>query len=379
MFLCQSSYEQLLGDALSSYAAAQGISDFNVGSAVTSFFEVAALMAARSSGDIFQILTDYSVIRATGSALQLLATENGIIPITATPATGTVTIVDLSFLKISTQVYAGTPPPNIGSITINVGNASQFPASGAIYIGRGTPNVEGPLAYATPPVQVGNFWTITLTTATTKYHNLGETVILAQGGNRSIPVNTIVVAPAIGANPSIQYAVTTAAVILDGETTVTNVPITAQLPGSSGNVPIGTINSFAANPPGLPNASVTNPLAFTTGQDNETDSALRVRIMAKLSSIGLGTAYAVESGVIGAQASDEPGATLTSDDLLLTSYGSILYISDGMLYEAKFAGVGLESIVSSAIGGEQYFQLVTGGRQAPVCKAFLISTLAAPI
>ncbi len=447
-----SSFEQTLGNLLSSYAASQGISDYNVGSAVTSFFEAVALVAARSSGDLFQILTDYSVIRATGSALQLLATENGITPITATPATGSVTVTDLSFTKISTQIYAGTPSPNIGSTLINVGNASLFPSSGSIYLSRGTPNVEGPIAYGnvsvaltgtttinsnvitgipstanllvgytifspnnvglipagavitsidsptqihinydatasvtnasltyqTPPVQNGNYWTLTLTTATQKYHNVGETVIVAQGGNRSIPVNTIVVAPAFGGNPNIQYAVTTAAIILDGETTVTNIPVTAQLAGSSGNVPIGTINSFATNPPGLPDASVTNPLAFSTGQDNETDTALRIRIMAKLSSIGLGTAYAVESGVIGAQASDEPGATLVSDDLQETSYGSILYIDDGTGYEAKFAGVGLESIVTSAIGGEQFFQLVTGGRQAPVAKAFLITSLGAP-
>src|ERR1035437_4718913 len=136
------SFEQLLGDALSSYAAKMGISDFNVGSAVTSYFEVSDLMAARSSGDRFQILRDYSVIRATGSALQRLAAENRIIPITAAPATGYVTVIDLSFVKISSQVYAGTPPPNIGSTSINVGDASLFPASGSIYIGRGTPNVE---------------------------------------------------------------------------------------------------------------------------------------------------------------------------------------------------------------------------------------------
>lgn len=442
------SYEQILGDALSSYAAKIGIDDFNVGSAVTSFFEVAALMTARASGDIFQILRDYSVIRATGPALQLLATENNITPKTASPATGNVTITDLSFNKISSQVYAGTPPPNIGSTSINVGDASLFPESGSIYIGRGTPNVEAPLAYngspialtgnttntsqvitgipstsallvgfpvqgsmitagaviqsidsatqitlnlaatatvagaaltyTTPPVSTGNFWTITLSVATVKYHNLGETVIVAQGGNRSIPVNTTVVAPAIGSNPSIAFAVTTAAVILDGETTVSNIPVTAQLPGTSGNVPIGTISSFSSNPPGLANASVTNPAAFTSGQDTETDDALRVRVINQLSSIGLGTAFAVESGVLGAQASDEPGVTVVSDDLLQASYGAVLYIDDGTGYEAKWAGVGIESIVDSAIGGEQFFQLATGGRQAPVAKAFLISTLAAP-
>jgi uncharacterized phage protein gp47/JayE len=442
------SFEQLLGDALSSYAAKMGISDFNVGSAVTSYFEVSALMAARSSGDLFQILRDYSVIRATGSALQRLAAENRIIPITAAPATGYVTVIDLSFVKISSQVYAGTPPPNIGSTSINVGDASLFPASGSIYIGRGTPNVEGPLAYAssaialtgsttitsqvitgipttssllvgypvlgamipagttiqsidsntqitltlaatstaigasltytTPPVSTGNFWTLTLSAPTTKFHNLGETVIVAHGGNRSIPVNSAVSTPATGSNASIAYAVSAPSVILDGETTVTNVPVTAQLPGTSGNVPIGTIKSFTAPPPGLTNSSVTNPLSFTTGTDTETDDRLRTRIINKLSSIGLGTAFAVESGVIGAQASDEPSATLVSDDLLQASYGAVLYIDDGTGYEAKTAGVGIESIVDSAIGGEQFFQLATGGRQAPVAKAFLISTLSSP-
>lgn len=369
------SYEQLLGDALSAYAAKQGIDDFNVGSAVTSIFEVVALLTARASGDIFQILRDFSVDRATGDALQRLAKENGITPITAKPTTGFVTVTDTSFTKISTKVYAGTTPPNVGSTVINVSDASAFPASGAVYLGRGTPNVEGPILYSTPPVQLGNFWQITLDTATTKFHNLNEMVILAQGGNRAVSVNSTVISPAIGANPDIQYSVTSAAVILDGEVSVSNVPVSALLPGTSGNVPIGAIKSFSSPP--FPNATVTNPLAFTTGLDNETNDQLRVRIKRKLASTGLGTATAVKSGVIGATPSDEQ-ATVVSDDLVQASYGAVLFIDNGIGYEAKTAGVGLESIVDSAIGGEQFFQLATGGRQAPVAKAFLQTTIAAP-
>src|SRR5690606_9270429 len=97
------SYEQILSDMLSSYAAKQGINDFNVGSAVTSFFEVVALATARSSGDVFQILRDFSVDRATGDALKRLATENRVTPITAKPATGLVTVTDSSFVKLSTK------------------------------------------------------------------------------------------------------------------------------------------------------------------------------------------------------------------------------------------------------------------------------------
>lgn len=371
------SYEQILADMLSAYAAKMGIDDFNVGSGITSFFEVVALATARSSGDIFQILRDFSVDRATGDALKRLARENRVTLITAKPATGTVTITDTSIQKISTKIYAGANPPNIGSMQIRVSDASLFPAGGSVYIGRGTTNVEGPIQYSGSPVPVGGFYVLNLVQPTTKFHNVGEEVILAQGGNRAIPANTIVLSPSVGASSDIQFSVTTAAVILDGETSVSNVQVTALTPGSSGNVPRGAIKQFATPPPSFPTASVTNELPFTTGRDSETDDELRVRIKRAIASIGLGTATAIKSSVIGATPSDEQ-ATIVSDEIIQDADGATLYIDDGTGYEAKTAGVGLEAIVDSALGGEKFFQLSTGGRQAPVAKAFLQTTFAAP-
>jgi hypothetical protein len=370
------SYEQLLSDALSAYAAKVGINDFNVGSAVLSFFEVVALITARSSGDLFQVLRDFSVDRATGDALQRLATENGVTPITASPATGNVNIIDTSFTKISTQIYAGTQPPNIGSTFIFVSDASDFPASGAIYIGRTTPNIEGPIPYIVPPVQVGGYWMITLNAPTTKFHNLGESVILAQGGNRSIPIGTIVISPAVGANPDIQYSITVPALILDGETEVDNVLVTALLPGSTGNVPIGAINEFASPP--FAGATVFNPLAFTTGLDNQTDQQLRIAIKAQLASTGLGTPTAIINAVTNATSVDAQATIVSASIVLQTNGSAIVYVDNGMGYEATSQGVGLESIVTYAIGGEDFFQLATGGSQAPVAKAYIQSTLSSP-
>lgn len=369
------SYEQILSDMLSAYAAKMGINDFNVGSAVTSFYEVVALATARSSGDVFQILRDFSVDRATGDALKRLAQENRVTPITARPATGPVTVTDTTFQKISTKVYAGANPPNIGSTQIKVSDASSFPGTGSVYIGRGTPNIEGPLAY-TSITPSGGFFILNLSIATTKFHNVGETVILAQGGNRTVPVNTIVLSPAAGASPDVQFSVIAAAVILDGETTVQNVQVSAQQPGSSGNVPRGAIKTFATPP--FAGAVVTNELPFTTGADSETDDQLRVRIKRALASIGLGTPTAIKSAVQGATASDEPQETIVSSSIVSVDDGAILYIDNGKGYEAKTAGVGLEAIVDSALGGEQFFQLATGGRQAPVAKAFLQTTVAGP-
>jgi uncharacterized phage protein gp47/JayE len=368
------SFEQLQSDMLSAYAAKQGINDFNVGSAITDFFAVVALATARSSGDVFQILRDFSVDRASGDALKRLATENRVKLITAKPSTGSVTVIDTSFTKMSTKVYAGTNPPNIGSVLIRVSDASMFPASGAIYIGRGTPNVEGPIPYdsITP---TGGYYVLNLSTATAKFHNVGEAVILSQGGNRSIPANAIVISPSSGASPDIQFQVTVAAVILDGETSVDSVQVSALTPGASGNVPRGAIKQFSSPP--FNGATVTNPLPFTTGRDSETDDELRIRIKRAIASTGLGTATAIKAAVIGATPSDEQ-ATIVSDEIVSDTNGATLYIDDGTGYEAKTAGVGLESIVDSALGGEQFFQLVTGGRQAPVAKAFLESTFASP-
>jgi uncharacterized phage protein gp47/JayE len=367
------SYEQLLADMLSTYAAKVGINDFNVGSAVTSFFETVALTTARASGDVFQILRDYSVDRATGDTLKRLAQENRVTPIAAKPATGYVTVSD-STKKIATKIYEGASPPNIGSTSIKVSDASEFNASGSLYLGRGTPNVEGPIVYSSV-VQSGNYYVINLASPTTKFHNLGESVIMAQGGNRSIPINEIVLSPSAGTSPDVQFVVTSPAVILDGETEVQNVQVSAKEPGVSGNVPRGAIKSFASPP--FSGATVTNPLPFTNGQDSESDDQLRIRIKRALASKGLGTATAVKSSVIGATPSDEQ-STIVSCEMIQTSDGAVLYIDDGNGYEAKSSGVGLESIVDSALGGEQYFQLATGGRQAPLAKAFLQSTLAAP-
>lgn len=368
------SYEQLLSDMLSAYATKMGINDFNVGSAVTSFFEVVGLTTARSSGDLFQILRDFSVDRATGDTLKRLAKENRVSLITAKPATGSVTVNDTSFVKLATKVYAGANPPNIGSTQIRVSDAAAFTSTGSIYIGRGTPNVEGPLPY-TSITPSGGFYIINLSVGTTKFHNVGEEVILSQGGNRSVPANTIALSPSVGASPDIQFSVTTAAVILDGETSVSNVQVSALTPGASANVPRGAIKQFSSPP--FSGAVVTNELPFTTGKDSETDDELRIRIKRAIASTGLGTATAIKAAVIGATPSDEQ-ATIVSDEIVSDSDGATLYIDDGSGYEAKSAGVGLESIVDSALGGEKFFELATGGRQAPVAKAFLESTSPAP-
>lgn len=369
------SREQILSEMLTEYVGLTGINDLNTGSVITQFFDVVARSVARTSGDIFQILRDFSVERATGEALNRIGREERVYRNTAQVATGKVKVTDTSFQKISTKIYSGAPAPNIGSAIIKVSDASQFPSSGRIYIGRGTPNIEGPINFSAV-AQVGAFWEITLDSPTTKFHNISESVILGQGGTRNVPVNTVVLSPGAGATPAVNYNVSSAALLLDGENVNTNVQVTAQEPGSLGNAPAGAVTQFASPP--FPNAAVINTTPFTTGSDEESDDDYRDRIKKERLSRGLGTALAVKNAVLGAQAPDE-NARVTSNEIDTTNpEQTILYIDNGEGYEEKTEGVGLEYVVDSAIGGEQNFQLQTGGRQTSIAKAFLESSISAP-
>jgi hypothetical protein len=368
------SQEQFLGEMLADWISRTGGNDVNVGSLTTQLFEVVALMSARVSGDAMQILRDLSVDRAEGESLRRIATDEGLRDLPARVASGTVKITDSSFTKKSTKIYAGTKAPNIGSVEIFVSDASSFPNSGQVYIGRGTPNVEGPLAY-TSKTPIGGYWKLTLSTPTAKFHNINETVILAQGGTRTIAAGTVVRAPSSGATADINFSTTQPAVILDGETEVNSVPVSAQEPGKIGNVPIGAIKEFSSVP--FSGAQVTNILPFKTGRDVETDEELRIRIKRARLSRGLGTSLAVKNSVIGATPSDE-NATVVSSEIVTSAGETTLYIDDGTGYEQKTSGVGIEFLVDSALGGETNFQLETGGRQTSVAKAFIVSNLKAP-
>lgn len=368
------SQDQILGDMLATFMSKYGVNDLNVGSAVTSFFEAMAQAVYRASGDTFAILRDFSVDRAEGEALQRIREEEGLPAITARVATGKVTVTDSSFTKKSTKIYAGAKSPNIGSMVIPVSDASEFSASGNIYIGRGTTNVEGPIPYGsiTP---VGGYYEINLSTPTTKYHNLSETVVLAQGGTRNVAAGTVVKTLSSGSSPDVNFTVTRNTTILDGEDTVTDVPVAAQETGSDGNVPRNAVREFASPP--FTGATVTNPAPFTTGRNTETDTEIRNRIKKARISRGLGTAIAVKNAVLGAQAPDE-NAVVTSDEIFSDGEETTLFIDNGNGYEEKTKGVGLEFIVDSALGGETHFQLATSGSQTSVAKATLTSTETSP-
>lgn len=368
------SYEQILGEMTATYMAKIGVNDLATGSAVTSFLETMAQAVFRAQGDTFSILRDNDVDRATGEALKKIASAENIKLEPARVATGRVVIGDSSFNKISTKIYAGASAPNVGSTVIKVSDASLFTPTGSLYIGRGTPNIEGPIAY-TSVVQTGGYWEITLATPTIKFHNISESVILAQGGVRNIPAGTIVQSPTAGGAPNINFKTTQNVIILDGENQITNVPVAAEQPGTDSNIPRNSIKSFGSIP--FSGATVYNDQPFTTGRNEETDEEIRAKIKRARISRGLGTSLAIKNATLGIQATDE-NARVASNEIFSDPNSATLYIDNGEGYEQKTKGVGLEYIVDSALGGETRFQLSTGGKQTSLAKAFLESSVESP-
>lgn len=366
------SFNRIMGDMLNAFLSRFGIKSLRVGSPTLAILEAAAQSDMRTSQDIFNLLNSDSLDRATGIALDRIGLGEDLPRLSESATTGLVTVTDTSFSKISTKIYQGLGAPIVGSTTINVSDASSFTSTGSLYLGRGTLNYEGPIAYSAT-VNNGNYWTITLSTGTKKFHNVGETVILAQGGNRIVPSGTIVQTPQGNTADAVQFAVQFQATIPDGETSVTGIGVIAKKTGVVGNVPAGAINVFAAAP--FVGANVTNPLPFTNGLSAEDDIAYRERIKNTKQSRSKGTNLAIKTSLIGITSSDENKRVVSASIVSKQGAATTAYIDDGTGYEERSSGVAQEIIVDSALGGEQFFQLAS---KRPQSKAFVKSVNAAP-
>ncbi len=101
--------------------------------------------------------------------------------------------------------------------------------------------------------------------------------------NAGIPLGTV--CSTGGENP-VRYVTTQEATLPQGELSV-SVPAKAEQAGSAGNTQPGTVTVMVTPPPAID--SVTNAAVFTGGEDSESDSELRSRLMQSYASISNGT------------------------------------------------------------------------------------------
>ncbi len=354
-----------------------GLKSLKTGSPVLSLFEAIAQSQLRTSDDIFSTLRGIALEFATGQSLDRLGLDELTPRLVAKTASGYTTWGDSSFTKISTVIFQGSGPVIVGSSSIAVSDATDFPTVGTqyVYLGRGTSNYEGPLEISSidnPGVTGGNYWRINLVGSTTRYHAPGESVILAQGGNRTIASGQLVQTAQGALSAPLRFRVVYTATIPDGEDTLENVLVTAVQTGLSGNVIKEGINTVVSPP--YAGATVFNPSPFTNGRNLERDEDYKERIKLRRRSRTLGTATALKTYALGVEAPDE-NATVTSTSLV-TKEGepAVLYIDDGTGYEERHSGVAEEVLIDLASGGEQYFRV----SQVPISKAVSLTSLSAP-
>lgn len=366
------SYQNILGSMIQSFISRQGIKGLRIGGPLLSILESSSQSDARNAQDIFNFLDSNDINRASGPDLERIAASEDLVKLSVTASSGSVTISDTSFTKISTKIYPGTSAPNAGSTTINVSDASSFPATGQIYLGRGTVNYEGPIPY-TSRVLSGTYWIITLSSATQKFHDVNESVVLAKGGNRTISAGTIVRTAQGNVSEAVTFTTLNSATILDGEVSVSGINVICQQTGIIGNISKNAIIEFSTQP--FVGASVTNPLPFNNGRAAEDDASLRERIKAARQSRSRGTPLSLITNSVGIKAPDENKTVISASTLSNEGEPATLFIDDGTGYEPIHTGVAIETLLDKALGGEQFFKLLTG---TPVIKAFAITTLSAP-
>lgn len=365
------SYEQLLQNSIRSYQSRLGLNDLNVNAVILSLLETTCQNDFQILSQQIAVLDAQNIDRAAGNQLDLIGTQEGCFRLQANYASGPVDIVDSSFIKISTRIYSGLPSPIQGTTTLYVDDASSFPATGSVIIGRGTPSIET-IPYSSVSNQ-GTYWQINLSSAMNNTHAQGDSVIVSQGGTRQVSAGTNISTPLSAGITQVTFSINQQIVLPDGENEVDGIPVISTQTGTIGNIETNTLTSFGTPP--FAGATVTNPISYTNGRDVESDFNYRERIKETRAARSLGIDQSIVNNVIGLTSPDELKQILSAKITDGTqTQPAVLTIDDGTGYEATFQDIGLENVLNSAEGGEPFLQT----QFFPIAKARLVSFATEP-
>lgn len=374
------SKQQIIGTMIARIKALTDLTDFNPGSGMLTTVEAAAASDFSLEGKLLRILNLRNLDKVKGIDLENLAGEMGLVPkrLGAQAANVVLTVKETAFSKIASNVYPGDIAPAAGDTTLKIVDASAFKPSGKIYIGRGTKTSEianyVSITLPNPLALVQPYYILNLSAPLVKDHLVGEEVVLAQGGDRTVSAGATASIPTSAGGTQVSFRTTIANTLLDGEDTMTGVAAIATLPGSQGNVGINQVTQWSTAP--WSTAAVSNPNPATGGRDPESDDELRQRVKDHVHELGRGTGTAIKRAVIGVTDPDQGNRVVSAflQEPTDSTQPGILYIDDGTGFAPTFSGTGEEVIVTSAVGTESYFQL----QNWPVAKAQIATVATEP-
>ena len=398
------SQRQIQTDILNAIIARLGLTDVNPGSILD------VLTQAVSQEDFNQYVQMSQIVRlvdldsTTGEDLGNRAFEYGITRTSAQSAAGTVNVTRDGYSKVSTSfVSAGVLAPSSGDGVafdrpLRVNDAQGFTIDNAglaveagsqIVIGRGTDNAETRTIATT--VSTGTdvvagvrqdpdnptVWFVYTTEVLGFNHAFSEEVTFipadqaGDAGIITINAGTSVSAPATGTAAAVTFEVIADTRLEPGEEILENIDVRALEVGSIGNV--GTGNISAIDVEGL---LVTNPAAFTTGTDIESDNGLRDRIRSHIQSLSRGTREAVLSAIVGLVDTESSRRVVSANVVLPqdTNNPVKVFIDDGTGFEPTFLSQPSETIISNTSSGTTRLQLDF----APLPKAQIESANSEP-
>ena len=350
-------YNEILGDMIRKVIAETALNDINNGSVLLTLLEAAATVDFENNSAILNILELLNIDVLRDSDLDSRAADFGLARRIAQKASGFISISDSTITKRSTGLYQVKSAPISGQTTIFVNNASGWDATGTIYIGRDTPNFEGPINYNNI-VDNGTFYAIELDSALQRDHLISDVVVDAQNTtDRFIPAGTVAKIPASSQNPEVLYLVLRDTTLPAGEDTVNEVSVVAEVGGKKSNAGISTITQFQSAP--FIGATCINTIAFTNGSNIESDDELRERIKSFGSTLARGTKASILAAVIGVSDADDgkqvASANITEPPVI--GDPSILYIDDGTGFQPSTSGQSVDTLLANASGNEEFLQL----------------------
>ena len=351
------STNQIIGDMIRKIIAETALNDINAGSVLLTLIEAAASNDFENNAAILNVLELLNIDAIKNNDLDAKAGDFGLSRNAAVKASGLVNILNSNITKRSTGLYVIKPAPIAGQTKLYVNNTTGWASSGTLYLGRGTPSFEGPIAYSSITA-FPTYSEITLSSALQKDHLISDSVIDSQGEpDRIVAAGTVVKIPANNQNPEILYVTLRDAVIPSGEDMVSGIEVIALVPGTQGNAGINTITAFDTPP--FSGAEVTNTSAFSNGTDIETDVQLRNRLKSYAITLARGTAPSIISAIIGISDPDDSKqvASAVLTEPVKVGDPSIMYIDDSRGFQPSFTGQSVDKLLSDANGTEEFLQL----------------------
>ena len=317
-------YQEILDEEKSLVRATTRISDFNDGGVTQTTIETVAFETDELNYQLFLIRSAFSILTASGAALDARVAEFGVRRFGANPSAG---FVQFTYgpATSSTIVGFGVLVPAVSDY-LTLENSAGFPvAPFSVRVGEGTENDEI-LSVVDNDTPTG---VLTISPVAGNPHLAEESVVLVSGQDQVIQSGIKLSSQSSSLAPNVQFITTGTGIVISGSKLSSLVSTVAVASGVVTNIGAGQITEFSGTPP-IGITAVTNPSSFFSGSDSETDEKLRQRALNSIQNLSRGTRQVIETELLG-KVDPDTSQRVTSLKLLETpiTNDALAYVDDG--------------------------------------------------